>query len=285
MTATRKPQRTYTEYEIMEVDRLMTKHNGSRATVARELKMDKQRLQNMINLTALKAKWGRPGFGPNAKKSAQRIPQGEAAEIMRMERTKPVGDGAVLACSPTEDPPHTTEKGDAMLVEAIEHEDRRIGMRGGLVKLGKNKKEREFLKKLQAGYTENIRNMMDLTFAGMGHAFTRTLFLYEDILEKIREIDRNPEKFTELTEKGYYSTAHDKRIEYLRMANDYVDQLRKLNGATEKANEMRLQLQKLERENRGDGPRAKPGFKPQVAKLEQHIHYHGKTDGNPDQAK
>jgi len=282
MTVRKQKKRTYSEHEILQVDHLLTKYKGDRARVSKEMGISRTRLANMIRVTALRAKHGMPGYGPNPKKSAQRIPQGKAAEIMRMERTKPVGGGGVLQCAPTQEALHTSEQGDAMLVEAIEHEDRRIAMRGGLVKLGKNKKEREFLRRLQAGYTENIRNMMDLTFAGMGHAFTRTLFLYEGVLEKIQEIDDDPEKFTETTEKGYYSTAHDKRVEYLRIANEYVDQLRKLNGATETANKMRLQLQKLERENAGNGPRAKPGFKPQVAKLEQHIHYHG---SNPQGTK
>lgn len=267
----RKVQPGYTEYEIIEADKLLTKFEGDRTKAAEAMGMPVTRLRNMIRLTSLQGKWGHADVGGGGKTPLKRIPQGAAAEITRLERTKPVGDGGILQCHSLAE----VATKDLAVVEAINREDRQIAKTGGLARLGANDKEQEFLAKLEKSYTGSVRSMMDLTFAGMGHAFTRTLFLYEDILRKIEEIDANPGAFFEMGEKGPYSTAHDKRVEYLKLANDYVNQLRQLNRGAEKANEMRLQLQKLEKENIGDGIRAQPGFKPQVAKVEQHVHYHG----------
>jgi hypothetical protein len=268
----KNPQPGYTEYEIVEADKLLTKFEGDRKKAAAAMGMPVRRLQNMIMLTALKGRHGVPDCGGAAKNPIKNIPQGQAAEITRKSRTKPVGDGGILQCKTIDD----VDVKDLAVVEAINQEDRQLSKQNGFLSMASNDFERRVMAEAERLAGENIRTLKAFTSGGMATAFKITFIELHRIKEKIEQIIENPSEHTDYNEDGTIRLSpHDKLMDYFRLIPVYNDQLRKGDKNVDEGVKLRMEIEKLRKESMSDGIRAQPGFKPQVAKMEQHNHYYG----------
>lgn len=219
--------RTYspaTPEEITAIDDALTLTKGNRAHAAVALKMDPQRVYNVVKSNPyLKAKW--------ATKPESPVEPTPAADLHREP--------------PVVSEPFTKSEQDQVM--AITRED--ATLQRGWSRLGFDSKERKFLAGLQATYAGNLKSTMDLAYGGAAHANTRLLLLLEQITEKIADVHAHPEKYhrTYMTEHGVRESKgpDEYLLEYTKLATMVSAELRKMGDSVTKANELRLKMERL----------------------------------------
>jgi hypothetical protein len=228
-----------TEDDIRRVNAALEKTKGHREHAAIMIGMPLDRLNNIvIHKPELREKWGH---------HKRDLPEGAVGEIDRQ---------------PPEVKPFSREQLDA--AAAIERQDGIL--QAGWGKLGINEKQRDFLIQLQATYATNLKGTLDLTYGGMVHAYTKLLFVFEDIIQKISDIDENPDKYRRTFSAGDNTNEtkgpHEYRCELYDRLISIAGELRKTNEGATKANWVRAQLKRLE-SGQGDGKRKKAGWSAQ----------------------
>jgi hypothetical protein len=222
-----KTPQKITPEDIAMIDEALILTKGNRALAAKMLGLDSKRVQNIVrNVPGLAAKWmDRP------------VPDGGLASDIHRPMPIAVKIPDVL---PAEE----------AVVDALTQQDELL--QKGWRRLGFTAKERNFLSGLQASYTGNLSGLQALTTGGLSHSASRMILILEQIYEKMKEVEAEPEKF-EIT----YSTEFGVRIQRTadQVFMDLVDRavkvsetIRKMGDSVEKAVEIRLKVEKLQRE-------------------------------------
>ncbi len=238
-----KPQvRKYvTADDLARIDAALEKVQGHRGHAAAILGWDETRLRSAVNYhEELRVKWGRRPDLP---------PAGDLADDL--DRPPPVLD----QFSPQE----------RKAALAIARQDELL--QKTWKKVGFSPEQQEFLTTLQKSYSVSLKSTMDLTYGGMVHTATRLLMTFEDLVQKIKDVDEHPEKYsrTHMTQFGEVETksAHEYRCELYDRLISISAEMRKVHTDVTKAQYVRAQLDALRGNTQGTG--AKPGWAKGVA--------------------
>lgn len=219
-------QNPYTPEEIRLIDEALTRTKGHRRFAAQILGVVEDRVYHAIkSKPELRTKWGK----------VEEVTDGLAGEIHR---------GPSLQLRVPEAP------GDEAVVAALTEQDESLSK--GWKKMGMTHTDRKFLSNLQSAYGGNLKGLADLTAGGLSHAAARLLLLLEKTYEKICDVVERPEEFRRsyMTEHGTRETKgpDEYYMEFVDRAIKLSDQLRKVSDTAERAQEIRLKVEKLMRE-------------------------------------
>lgn len=234
----RRPPKPYTPEEIALIDEALTRTKGHRAFAAKILGVDPDRVYRAFENNAdLRTKWkGADAPGDSLAEEIHR------PSIIKVTVPEPPGDEAV--------------------VEAITAQD--AALQKGWKKMGVTPGDRRFLTNLQAAYGGNLKGLADLTAGGLAHAATRLLLLLEKTYEKICDVVENPDNYrrTYMTEHGARESKgpDEYYMEFVDRAIKLSDQLRKVSDTAERAQEIRLKVEKLMRERQEKVVKKVPGW-------------------------
>lgn len=225
-----------TDDDRQRVDLAMERAQGNRKHAAQMLGMEYQRLVNIIKTSPnLHSKWVAVDH---------KAPNGFANEIHRDAPVTPFSNEQIAAAE-------AVEKQDALLAT-------------GWKKLGFSTEQKNFLQTIQKEYTGNLRGTLDLTYGGMIHSYTKLLFVFEDLLKRIADVDEHPENYRRdmSTKAGDFEIKgpHEFRCELYDRLLAVSAELRKVNSDATKANWVRAQIQKISAGNEPGAKRKKPGW-------------------------
>ncbi len=226
----------FTEDEISRINTALEQTKGHRAAAAKLLGVAPARVYTAVrNNDAMRIRWGL---------DEPVLPDGPTSDI----------DRPLPLYSPQ----------DEQVAVAIANQDATLAQ--GLQKLGYSDDERSFLANLECAYAGHVTQVLQLTFGGLAHSFTRMLFAQRKIEQQIADVDAHPENYERwMSLPGGISNQIKGPFEY-RM--ELVDRLlsisaeiRKCDEAAKKAVLIQAQVAKLKAEA-GDGMKrvGKPGF-------------------------
>lgn len=239
----------WSAYDVARMDLALEKCRGAYDHAAKALEMSEVDLRKAVALVpALMAKWS-----GNAN-----LPLGKAADIER---------GVPAVFSP----------GERRAAEALARQDSRL--RQGWEKLGITPAQKEFLETLQDTYGGAASSIINLMGAGVAHTYTRLLFLFEDLIKRIDEVDANPSQHERrvVNERGFeYVTKgpHEYRIELYDRLVMVASELRKVTTDVQKLQLIRAQIARLADDKEKKKPRklqgwdGPPGGKPEAEPVE-----------------
>lgn len=228
----------YTPEEIGLIDEALTRTKGHRRFAAQILGVSEDRIyQAIYTKPELKSKWGK----------TEKVDESLAGEVHRPPSLK---------LKVPEAP------GDEAVVSALTAQDESLAK--GWKKMGMTSDDRKFLSNLQTAYGGNLKGLADLTAGGLSHAAARLLLLLEKTYQKICDVVENPDNY-----RRSYMTEHGEReskgpdeyyMELVDRAIKLSDQLRKVSDTAEKAQEIRLKVEKLMREKQEKVVKKVPGW-------------------------
>lgn len=231
------PRQPVTDEDRLRLDAALEQTKGHRGQAAELLGLPETRVNNVVQHTPwLRAKWGRS--------IVPKPVEGTNSELNREPPLAPMSDE------------------DFKAVEAIRKQDALL--QKGWKALGFTPEQKQFLHNLQVNYSTNLKGTIDLTYGGMVHAYTRLLFVFEDVLKRIQEVDDNPEAFdrVQATKSGenIVKTAHEHRCELYDRLVAISAEIRKVNSDATKANWVRAQLERLKTDEGKNAKRKKEGW-------------------------
>lgn len=235
--AAAQPAKPITVQDAIEVDAMLEQVNGVQAQAAVALGLTRQRVHDVIKSDPrLMAKW---------MQKTDPVPGGQTGEIAHRE--------PILPFSPDEQ--------EAAL--ALADEDRKLGK--GWAKLGLKTEERAFLRNLQNAYAGASAQVIALTSAGVAHTYTRLLFVFEDLVKHIRDVDENPEKYQRMmrTESGHEYIAkgpHEYRNELYDRLISVAGEMRKVTTDVQKLQLVQAQIEKIKNDQGKEAARKKQGW-------------------------